>query len=289
MGSAASRETVIDSKWWEAEAHHTLTTATDPRKVEQICSLIPVQDDKTLLRPLMGRPDLDTLFTLHCGRRELPGHESENPSKVTDDIKAQKLWRVLRPPSGYHAPWDWNWPLSGDPRQIADDFHAVVSRAIFGVPLFDFVKCALRYNNQALFNDALLDAACDARNSLQRAIQGLRQTKDTYIEVEKILWSRYHLLAHWIVASSLYNTARAPYDALASTLDPIKNLFTTRNLDFVLKRIAVLAGYGNEDEDQAGGTWRRVWSVIKRFRRARQQTMGEIDIVGGCSLGGCLM
>lgn len=97
-----------------------------------------------------------------------------------------------------------------------------------------------------------------------------------------MLWSRYHPLAHWIVASSLYNTTRAPYDALASTLDPIKNLFTTRNLDFVLKRLAVLAGYGDEDEDQVGGTWRRVWSVMKRFRRVRQQTMGEIDIVGGC-------
>ena len=189
MGSAASRETVIDSKWWEAEAYHTLTTATEPREVKRICSLIPVQDDKTLLRPLIGRPDLDTLFTLYCGRRELPKHESENPSKVTDDIKAQELLRVLRPLSGYYAPWDWNWPLSGDPRQIADDFHAVVSRAVFGVPLLDFVKCALGYNSQALSVDALLNAACNARNSLQRAIQGLPQTKDTYVEVEKVSYS----------------------------------------------------------------------------------------------------
>jgi hypothetical protein len=141
--------------------------------------------------PLMGRPDLDTLFTLYCGRRELPEHESENASKVTDDIKAQKLWRVLRPLSGYHAPWDWNWPLSGDPRQIADDFHAVVSRAVFGVPLFDFVKCALGYNSQALSVDALLNAACDARNSLQRVIQGRPQTKDTYVKSRRLVTTIY--------------------------------------------------------------------------------------------------
>ena len=189
MGSGASRETVIDFKWWEAEAHHTLLTATDPRKVERICSLIPVQDNKTILRLLMGRPDLDTLFTLHCRRWALPGYLRDNPSKVTDDIKAQELWRVLRPLSGYHAPWDWYWPLSGDPRQIADDFHAVVSRAIFVVPLLDFVKCALGYNSQALSVDALLNAACDARNSLQKAIQGHPQTKDTYVEVEKVSYN----------------------------------------------------------------------------------------------------
>jgi hypothetical protein len=186
MGSAASRETVIDSRWWEAKAHRMLTTATNTREVELICSLIPVWDDKPLLRSLIGRPDLDALFILYCRHHELPGHESENLSKVTDDIKAQELWRVLRPLSGYHAPWDWNWPLSGDPCQIADDFHAVISRAVFGVPLLDFVKCALGYNSQALSVDALLNAACDARNSLQKAIQGRPQTKDTYVKVEKV-------------------------------------------------------------------------------------------------------
>lgn len=96
---------------------------------------------------------------------------------------------VLRPLSRYHAPWDWKWPLSGEPRQIADDFHAVVSRAVFGVSLLDFVKCALRYNNQALSIDTLLNTTCNARNSLQKAIQGLPQTKDTYVEVEKVSYN----------------------------------------------------------------------------------------------------
>jgi hypothetical protein len=50
---------------------------------------------------------------------------------------------------------------------------------------------------------------------------------------------RYHLVAYWIVASSLQNTTCAPYDALASTLDPIKQVFATRDLDLVLKRLAV--------------------------------------------------
>jgi hypothetical protein len=56
----------------------------------------------------------------------------------------------------------------------------------------------------------------------------------------------------------LSNTTYAPYDALASTLDPIKKLFIKRNLDFVLKRLAVLAGYEDGDKDKVGGTWRRV-------------------------------
>jgi hypothetical protein len=166
-----------------------LTTTTNTHKVELICSLIPVLDDKPLLHSLMGRPDLDTLCTLYCGRQELPRHESENLSEVTDDIKAEELWRVLRPLSGLHAPWNWNWPLSGDPHQIANDFHTVVSRAVFGVPLFDFVKCALGYNSQALSIDALLNTACNSRGSLQRAIQVLPQTKDTYVKVEKVSYN----------------------------------------------------------------------------------------------------
>ncbi len=75
------------------------------------------------------------------------------------------------------VPWDWNWPLSGDPRQNVDDFHAVVFRAVFGAPLLHFVKCAPGYNSQAL--------SVDARNSLQREIQGLPQIKNTYVKVEQ--------------------------------------------------------------------------------------------------------
>ncbi|KAH6666053.1 hypothetical protein B0J14DRAFT_568641 [Halenospora varia] len=49
-------------------------------------------------------------------------------------------------------PWDWNWqpPLSGDPRGVADEFHMAACRAVFRVPFLDFVKLALGYDN-ALF------------------------------------------------------------------------------------------------------------------------------------------
>jgi hypothetical protein len=194
MGSGASREaviseapeTVINSRWWEAEAHDALTTATDPRKVEKICLFIPVLDDKTLLRPLMARPDLDTLFTFHCGR-ELPGHVSEHPSNITDDMKAQELLRVLRPVSEGHGPWDWNWPLSGDPRQIADDFDAAVFRAVLQVPPLDFVKCALGYRSQVIH--ALINNACDIKESLQNAMKGCPHSKDTYVQVEEVSYT----------------------------------------------------------------------------------------------------
>jgi hypothetical protein len=190
MGAGASRQDVVDSKWWEAEAHRMLITTTSIRNVELISTLIPFIDETTLLGLLSRRSDLDTLFTLHC-KQNGPEQQSGDLSKLTADIKAQGLWRALRFPSGYRAPWDWNWqpPLSGDPRKIADDFHAAVCRAVFRVPLFDFVKCALGYS-KALFIESLLNAVRDVRTSLQSAFQDRPKTKDTYMKVEKV--SKHH-------------------------------------------------------------------------------------------------
>lgn len=188
MGSGASREDVIASKWWEAKAHRMLITTTSTRDVELICALIPFVDEMTLLGLLSRRSDLDTLFTLHCKQNV---QQSGDPSKLTDDIKAQELWRALRFPSGYRAPWDWNWqpPLSGDPSKIADDFHAAVCRAVFRVPLFNFVRYALGYS-KALSIESLLIATRDVRTSLQSKFQHRPETKDTYIKVEKV--SEHH-------------------------------------------------------------------------------------------------
>jgi hypothetical protein len=190
MGSGASRQDVIDSKWWEAKAQQMVTTTTDTGKVKVICSLIPFMDEAILLGLLMGRSDLDTLFTLHC-KQNIPLQQSGDPSKLTDDIKAQELWQALRFP-GYGVPWDRNWqpPLSGDPYKIADEFHAAVCRAVFRVPPLDFVKCALGYNSKAVSAEALLNAACEVRNSLRRAFQDRPETKDTYLKVEKV--SNHH-------------------------------------------------------------------------------------------------
>jgi hypothetical protein len=76
--------------------------------------------------------------------------------------------------------------LSGDPCKLADDFHAAVCRAVFQTPLFYFVKYALRYKSKVLFIGSLLDAAWDGRRCLQTAFQDHPETKDTYIEVEKV-------------------------------------------------------------------------------------------------------
>jgi hypothetical protein len=191
MGSGASREGVIDSKWWEAKAYRMLITTASTRDVELICSLIPFTDETTLLGLLKGRSDLDTLFILHC-KQNVPEQQSGDPSKFTDELKAQELWRVLRFPSGCSASWDWNWqpPRSGDPHKIADDFHAAVCRAVFRIPLSDFVKYALGYNSKALSVVSLFNAACDVRSSLQTAFQGRPETKGTYVEVEKVACNR---------------------------------------------------------------------------------------------------
>jgi hypothetical protein len=189
MGSGASREDVIDSKWWEAKAQQMLVTTTKTGKVEVICSLIPFEDERIALGPLKARSDLDTLFTLHYRGQKIPGQQNADYS---NEFKASELWRVLRSPSEYCAPWDHNWqpPLLENPDQIADQFHAAVCRAVFRVPPLDFVKCALGYNSKAFSAESLLNAACEVRNSLRRAFQDRPETKDTYLKVEKV--SNHH-------------------------------------------------------------------------------------------------
>ncbi|KAH6667184.1 hypothetical protein B0J14DRAFT_704750 [Halenospora varia] len=217
MGSGSSR---LETRWWEAEAQQKVITTTNIGKVEVICSLIPGLDGTTMI-----------------------GHLKAHPSDLTADVKANALWRVLQTPPGYsESPWNWNWqpPLKGVPSKIAADFHATVCCAIFRVPFFDFVKCALGYNTKAHFVRSLLHAACDVRDGLRTEFQDRPRTKDIYIEVEKALEQRHHPLAYWIVASSLYHTTYAPYDALASSLNLIQTIFAARKLDLVLQRLAAL-------------------------------------------------
>ncbi|PVH69308.1 hypothetical protein DL98DRAFT_541705 [Cadophora sp. DSE1049] len=64
MGSGASREDVITSRWWDAEARKMLMTAVIS-KVKVICSLLPREDEKTAIKYLKVLPDLDMLFALH--------------------------------------------------------------------------------------------------------------------------------------------------------------------------------------------------------------------------------
>jgi hypothetical protein len=65
MGAGASRQNIIESKWWEAKAHRMLITTTEIQDVELIYTLIPFIDETTLLDLLSRRSDLDTLFKLH--------------------------------------------------------------------------------------------------------------------------------------------------------------------------------------------------------------------------------
>jgi hypothetical protein len=181
---------MIESKWWEAKAHRMLITTTEIRDVELICTLIPFIDETTLLDLLSRRSDLDTLFKLHC-IQDGPEQQSIDPSGLMNDVKARELWRALRFPPGHHTPWDWDWqpPLSGDPRKIADGFHAAVYRAVFRVPPFDLVKCALRYS-KPIFLESLLNAARDVRSSLQSIFQDRPEVKENYIKVEEV--SKYY-------------------------------------------------------------------------------------------------
>lgn len=187
MGSGTSRESVIDSEYWEAESQRILRTTTNTYKIEMICSLIPSKDEIALFKVLKARSDLDTIFARYCGS----GEQIVDLSR-TNNEKAAEIWRVLRYPPGYGVSWDWNWqlPLSGDPCEIANEFHTAVCRAVFRVPLLDFVRCSFGYNSKALSIKFLLDAVCKVRDSLRQAFQNHSERKDLFIRVQKV--SKHH-------------------------------------------------------------------------------------------------
>ena len=105
---------------------------------------------------------------------------------LTDDFKAKEVWRVLRFLSTSGASWDLNWqpPLAGDPQEIADQLHTAVSRAVFRVPLREWVKYALGY--KAVVVESLLNSLCNVRDSIQTAIRDSPTIRHTYINVEKV-------------------------------------------------------------------------------------------------------
>jgi hypothetical protein len=49
MGLGASRQEVLETRWWKSEALHELITTTDTGDIELVCSLIPFADEKTLI------------------------------------------------------------------------------------------------------------------------------------------------------------------------------------------------------------------------------------------------
>jgi len=177
------------SKWWESKAQQSLVTTTDPSKVKAICSLLPFDNEEAAIQLLKARPDLDLLFALNCSYQDVSAEQQTDPSNLTINFKANKLWRVLRMPEDFgESPWDWNWnpPYSGTASQIADEFHAVVCRAVFRIPFFDLVKMALGCD--ALFVRSLFTAVSDVRDKLKNEILNVPGIRDLYIEVEKVGW-----------------------------------------------------------------------------------------------------
>jgi hypothetical protein len=163
-----------------------LMTTPNSEVVGLICSYIPWEDETNLVDQLKTRSDLDTLFTLYC-KPNISAEHSGDISAIAEGIKAREVWRVLRFPSGNGAPWDWNWqpPLSGDPYEIANEFHIAVSRAMFRIPILDLVRFALGYNN-ALYVKSLCSAARDVSSGLRSKFQHNCQARDIYIKVEKV-------------------------------------------------------------------------------------------------------
>lgn len=183
MGSGASRQELLESRWWEAESLRKLVATTDLGDVEHICSLIPFVDEKLPTARLTARPDLDTLFTLHCSR---PVEPRADISTSTDDCKANEIWRVLRSPSSRKAAWDWNWqlPLTGNEQELAELLHTAVSRAVFRVPLSSWIAYALGY--KAVVVDNFLASLLDVRDGIRTAVRVNPTTWQTYAGVEKV-------------------------------------------------------------------------------------------------------
>ena len=190
MGSGSSRQETIESRWWEEKALDMLTKTSDTGKVGLICSFIPVSDESAMIGVLKERSDLETLVAIHCKSRERSKEQSVTSPTLTNEAVATELWRVLRFSSGYQAPWDWDWrpPLFGDPCEIADEIHTVVTRAVFRIPTLDFVRYALGYENKALFIRSLFGAVRDLCSTLQTRFNDHPEMQNTYVEVEKVSW-----------------------------------------------------------------------------------------------------
>jgi hypothetical protein len=186
MGSGSSR---LETRWWEAEAQRKVTTAKNTGKVVVLCSLIPGVDETAMVGRLKERPDLDTLFELHCRYQNLPAEQRANPLDLTVESKANELWRALQMLLEYsESPWDPNWqpPFEGSPSEIAAEFYATVCRVIFQVPFFDFVKYTLGYNIKAHSLVSLLYAVYNVRDGLRTVFQDRPMTRDIYIKVKKV-------------------------------------------------------------------------------------------------------
>ncbi|KAH6696538.1 hypothetical protein BKA61DRAFT_662440 [Leptodontidium sp. MPI-SDFR-AT-0119] len=245
MGSGLSRQETVESRWWEEKALDMLTNTSDTGKVGLVCSFIPISDESAMIGVLKERSDLETLVAIHCKSRERSKEQSVTSPTLTDEAFATELWRVLRFSSGYQAPWDWDWrpSLFGNPWEIADEFHTVVTRAVFRIPTLDFVRYALGYEDKAPFIRSLFSAVRDVCSNLRSRFNELPEMKNTYVKVEQILRSRYRPLAHWIVANSLGDSDELPYPPVSLidfALNPIKDVFATRSLSFVLGQLAVL-------------------------------------------------
>ena len=185
MGSGVSRQELLELRWWEPEALRKVVTTTDLGDVGNICSLIPFADEKLLTARLAARPDLDTLFVLHC-RSHYPVEQRADLSMLTDGFKANEVWQVLRSLSSSKAAWDWNFqlPLAGNGQEIAHLLHTAISRAVFRVPLCSWVRYALGY--KAIVVDSFLASLCDFRDGIQRAVQESPTTKHTYVNVAEV-------------------------------------------------------------------------------------------------------
>jgi len=83
-----------------------LTTNTI-NKIEVIYSLLPLENEKTVIKLLKARLDLDTVFARHCRNQDLSKEQRIDLSNLTVDFKANELWRVLQMPLEYSgSPWD---------------------------------------------------------------------------------------------------------------------------------------------------------------------------------------
>lgn len=186
MRSGASHEGVIASRWWRSKAQKMLRSASIGN-VKTICSLLPLEDEKAAIKCLKARSDFNTLFALHCRDRGFSEEKGANHTRLSIDSSSCELWNKLRVPQAYsQSPWDWNWQpfLSRTAPEIAIHLHTVVCRAVFRIPLLDFVKWAIGFD--VLLIRSFINTIEDVCNSLRRAILVVPGRKDIYVKVEKV-------------------------------------------------------------------------------------------------------
>ena len=158
------------SKRWEAKAHEVLRATKNTSEVEEICSLLPMEDVVTAIRLLKERPDLDMLFALYCRHQDLSKEQRADPDGLTIDFNAKEFWRNFRMPPGHGDSMGLELAAAAHRDHLRNCGRVPRGRLSCCISRSLPQLCKLALGSNALFVESLFDAVRDVRDRLQNVL-----------------------------------------------------------------------------------------------------------------------